>query len=88
LHELNRLHLRQILEGAAAAPSDARSPNDQKIGDEYASCMDTAAINKLGLKPLQPELDKIALRLNQRPRKTLEFQTPAGKLQASVASTY
>jgi IS30 family transposase len=36
----------------------------------------------------QSELDKIALRLNQRPRKTLEFQTPASKLQASVASTY
>jgi IS30 family transposase len=34
----------------------------------------------------QSELDKIALRLNQRPRKTLEFQTPASKLQASVAS--
>jgi IS30 family transposase len=36
----------------------------------------------------QSELDKIALRLNQRPRKTLEFQTPASKLQASVASIY
>jgi IS30 family transposase len=35
----------------------------------------------------QEELDEIALRLNQRPRKTLEFQTPASKLQASVAST-
>ena len=36
---------------------------------------------------LQSELDEIALRLNQRPRKTLGFQTPADKLQASVAST-
>jgi DNA invertase Pin-like site-specific DNA recombinase len=27
------------------------------------------------------------LRLNQRPRKTLGFQTPAARLQASVAST-
>ena len=35
----------------------------------------------------QSELDKIALRLNQRPRKTLEFQTPASKLKACVAST-
>jgi IS30 family transposase len=35
----------------------------------------------------QSELNKIALRLNQRPRKTLGFQTPADKLQASVAST-
>jgi IS30 family transposase len=35
----------------------------------------------------QSELDQIALRLNQRPRQTLGFQTPADKLQASVAST-
>jgi IS30 family transposase len=35
----------------------------------------------------QSELDKVALRLNQRPRKTLGFETPASKLQASVAST-
>jgi IS30 family transposase len=36
----------------------------------------------------QSDLDKVALRLNQRPRKTLGFETPASKLQASVASTH
>src|SRR6202162_806983 len=30
----------------------------------------------------QAELDEVALRLNQRPRKTLGFQTPADRLQA------
>ncbi len=35
----------------------------------------------------QSELNAIALRLNTRPRQTLGFQTPADKLQASVAST-
>ena len=35
----------------------------------------------------QAQLDLVALRLNQRPRKTLGFQTPASRLQASVAST-
>src|SRR5580765_5404226 len=35
----------------------------------------------------QAQLDQVALRLNQRPRKTLGFQTPASKLQESVAST-
>jgi IS30 family transposase len=35
----------------------------------------------------QSELDEIALRLNTRPRQTLGFQTPADKLQASVATT-
>ena len=59
LYELNRLHLKEILE-EAAGPSATRTPNEQKIGDEYASCMDTSAINKAGLAPLQPELDRIA----------------------------
>ena len=36
----------------------------------------------------QADLDKVALQLNQRPRKTLGFETPASKLQASVASTH
>jgi transposase, IS30 family len=36
----------------------------------------------------QSDLDKVALPLNQRPRKTLGFQTPASKLRASVASTH
>jgi IS30 family transposase len=35
----------------------------------------------------QSDLDEIALRLNQRPRQTLGFRTPASTLQASVAST-
>jgi IS30 family transposase len=37
----------------------------------------------------QSELDKVALRLNQRPRKTLGFETPADRLQAclGVATT-
>jgi IS30 family transposase len=40
------------------------------------------------LSPIsQAQLDQVSLRLNQRPRKTLGFQTPASKLHASVAST-
>ncbi|MGD0731767.1 MAG: M13 family metallopeptidase [Terracidiphilus sp.] len=59
LYELNRLHLRQILE-EAAAPVATRTANEQKIGDEYASCMDVATVNKQGLAPLKPELNRIA----------------------------
>ncbi len=59
LFELNRLHLKQILE-ENSKPDPNRTPNEQKIGDEYASCMDTANVNKLGLTPIQPELDRIA----------------------------
>src|SRR5258706_2537821 len=36
----------------------------------------------------QADLDKVALLLNQRPRKTLGFETPADRLQASVALTH
>ena len=40
------------------------------------------------LSPIsQEQLDQVELLLNQRPRKTLGFETPADKLQASVAST-
>lgn len=35
----------------------------------------------------QSDLNKVALRLNQRPRKTLSFHSPADRLQASVAIT-
>ena len=60
LYELNRVHLRQILEAAASAQPAARSANEQRIGDEYASCMDAPAIDKRGLEPMQPELGRIA----------------------------
>jgi IS30 family transposase len=36
----------------------------------------------------QSDLDKVALRLNQCPRKTLGFETPASRLRASVAATH
>ena len=46
-----------ILQGAAAAKT--RSALDQKIGDLYTSCMDTAGINKKGIEPIKAELDRI-----------------------------
>ncbi len=59
LHELNQKHLREILE-VSAQPAATRTLNEQKVGDEYASCMDTATLNKVGFTTLQPELDRIA----------------------------
>jgi putative endopeptidase len=59
LAERNREHLRQILEKAAANRSAAPGSNEQKIGDFYASCMDETQVNADGIKPLQPELDRI-----------------------------
>ena len=48
-----------ILQGAAAG-TGKRSEIDQKIGDFYTSCMDTATINKKGIDPIRPELARIA----------------------------
>ena len=45
---------------AAAADTPGRSETDRKIGNFYAACMDTAAIEKKGIEPLRPELDRIA----------------------------
>lgn len=51
--------VRNTLEDAAN-PSPGRSPIEQKVGDYYASCMDESAINKAGLTPAQPLIDRIA----------------------------
>lgn len=55
-------HTEYVLHGLLekyAADDPSRTANEQKIGDFYASCMDTNAIHAAGLKPLQPELDRI-----------------------------
>ena len=53
----NQEVLRQILEDSAKHQD--RSPIDQKIGAFYGSCMDEAAAEKKGDKPLLPEIDRI-----------------------------
>ena len=57
--ERNRDILHQILEDAAKNTAAARGSIEQKVGDYYASCMDTTAIDNAGIKPLQPEFDRI-----------------------------
>jgi len=59
LGDKNQQNLRQILEAAENAKA-APGSNEQKIGDFYASCMDTAAIDSAGSKPIEPELARIA----------------------------
>jgi predicted metalloendopeptidase len=59
VNERNRNILHQILEDAAKNTMAVRGSSEQKIGDYYGSCMDTAKIDSEGLKPLQPEFDRI-----------------------------
>jgi putative endopeptidase len=57
--EHNEAVLHAMLE-KVAAPSSRRSASEQKIGDYYASCMDTATIDRKGVQAFRAELDKIA----------------------------
>src|SRR5947199_5273764 len=55
LADKNQKNLREILE-AAASTKASPGTNEQKIGDFYASCMDTTSIDAAGSKPIEPEL--------------------------------
>src|SRR5258708_15083774 len=59
LADKNQEALRGILESAAANSSATGGSNEQKIGDFYASCMDTKEIDTQGLKPIGAELAAI-----------------------------
>jgi predicted metalloendopeptidase len=58
LEEQNRESLHKVLEKVSKA-SNAPGTDDQKVGDFYAACMDEAAIEAQGAKPLQKELAAI-----------------------------
>ena len=47
---------RQILEEFAAAPNRAPGSDPQKLGDFYASFLDSARVEQLGAKPLEADL--------------------------------
>lgn len=60
LTDANRERIRTILDAAAADRTAKPETPRRKMGDLYASCMDTAAIDARGLAPLQPDFDRIA----------------------------
>ena len=60
LDEHNRDMLHEILEAAAKNTKAPKGSSEQKVGDYYATCMDEAKVEADGLKPLAPELDRIA----------------------------
>jgi putative endopeptidase len=68
----NEQFLWGILEADAKAVD--RTPVQQKIGDYFAACMDTAAIDKRGFTPIAPELAAID---NLSDRKTLIAYLPS-----------
>lgn len=59
LEESNLKILHELLEAAAAKTDAPKGSADQKVGDMYRSGMDTNAIEKAGITPLKPWLDRI-----------------------------
>ena len=59
LADENEQYLWGILEDAAK-PSANRTPVEREIGDYFAACMDQPAIDKAGIKPLEPVLQQIS----------------------------
>jgi putative endopeptidase len=59
LADQNQQNLRQILDEAAKSKA-ASGSNEQKIGDYYSSCIDTAVIDADGTKTIDPEIARIA----------------------------
>jgi putative endopeptidase len=58
LQEFNQNAMKEICEDAAKSPG-AKGTSRQKVGDFYAAGMDEAAIEKAGLAPVKPLLDRV-----------------------------
>jgi putative endopeptidase len=69
--------LRAIIEETAAAPNPRRGSTAQQVGDLYASLMDEARIESLGLTPIKPQLDLI-----YAARTMAEFAAQSGRIAA------
>lgn len=59
LQEANNKVMKKILENAAANKNWPKGSEQQKIGDFYATGMDSARIEKEGYKPIMPDLKRI-----------------------------
>jgi putative endopeptidase len=59
LREFNLYTLKDILD-ETSKPTATRTPVEQQVGDFYASCMDTPAIDAAGLKPIAGDLERVA----------------------------
>ncbi|GLQ96160.1 M13 family metallopeptidase [Dyella mobilis] len=56
----NQRYIHDMVEKASQDTAAAAGSAEKKVGDFYASGMDEKTIDSAGIKPLQPELDRIA----------------------------
>jgi hypothetical protein len=57
--EVNKEHVRDILEEVSAKPDQPKGSAGQLAGDYYAACMNEAAVDATGLKPIEPMLARV-----------------------------
>jgi putative endopeptidase len=60
LADANRERIRTLLDAASADSHTAPGSDARRMGDYYAACVDTAAIDARGIAPLQPDFERIA----------------------------
>jgi putative endopeptidase len=60
LRENARDDVKVIIEDLSATPNLADGTDEQKVADLYRSFMDVETLNKIGIAPIQADLDKIA----------------------------
>jgi len=78
LADANDATLHEVLEAAAKSRSAAGS-DAQLIGDFYSSCMNEAAIDKAGITPIKPYLDRIdKIKTADDVQKTIAYLHNAG----------
>jgi len=82
LMEENYKQLQTIMDEAAAAKDAKPGSVQQKIGDFFATGMDTVKLEKEGIKAIQPELDKITAI-----KTVVDVQKHIAYMQASGMST-
>lgn len=81
LYNKTKANIKKLLEEAANARADKGSV-EQKVGDFYASGMDSVAIEGLGYQPIEPYLKKIeAIRNVQQ---LLRFEAEMDKQQSAI----
>jgi len=59
LQEQNYAALRGVLTEAAKSASTTKDPNLRKLGIFYGTCMDSAAVEAAGIKPLRSQIGRI-----------------------------
>jgi putative endopeptidase len=81
---LEQRHLYELWQALSRAATKPASSLEKKYGDFFAACMDVETLQKKGLEPLKPTLDRIAALTDPKDLATLMAELAAGGEPAGV----